>query len=79
MAVMVLFTIMYNIVQMKIHKDILFILSTTITADKKTSCWFLINKDGTDESRHRFEWKGDILEGIVKYTEMVKHLLRKER
>ena len=62
----------------KEHQEILFVLSTTVTAEKGTSCWFLIDRTGTDKSRHRFKWQGDILTGIVEYQKMVKHLLKKE-
>tara|TARA_B100001113_G_C21004548_1_gene576483 strand:+ start:382 stop:753 length:372 start_codon:yes stop_codon:yes gene_type:complete len=63
----------------KEHQEIMFVLSTTITGEQGTSCWFLIDGSNTDKSRHRFKWHGDILTGIVEYQKMVKHLLKKEQ
>ena len=62
----------------KEHQEILFVLSTTITGEKGTTCWFLIDVRGGDKSRHRFKWGGDILTGIVEYQKMVKHLIKRE-
>ena len=56
---------------------LLFEVNTKITK-KIQACWFLINTTGKDYSRHRYEYPGDILEGIVHYMELAKHVKQKE-
>jgi len=51
------------------NKDILFELSTEITADYK-KCWFLVDDENRDGARYRFQ--GNILNGIVQFLELVK-------
>ena len=56
---------------------LLFEVNTRITKQSEY-CWFLINPTEKDKSRRRYEWKGDILEGIVQFMEIAKHVKLKE-
>tara|TARA_B100000131_G_scaffold204370_1_gene196454 strand:+ start:189 stop:554 length:366 start_codon:yes stop_codon:yes gene_type:complete len=53
------------------NKEILFELSTEITADYK-KCWFLVDEKNRQGVRYRFQ--GGILNGIVQFLELIKQL-----
>ena len=53
------------------NKEILFELSTEITADYK-KCWFLVDDENRQGVRYRFQ--GGILPGIVQFLNLVKQL-----
>ena len=53
------------------NKDVLFELSTEITADYK-KCWFLVDDENRQGARYRFQ--GGILPGIVQFLNLVKQL-----
>ena len=57
------------------EKD-LFYINTQITKRFSSRCWYLIDKSGGDKSRFRYGWPGDILEGLVKYIELLKNTKR---
>ena len=59
-------------------KGLLFEVNTTITK-KFENCWFLLNTNETDKSNRRYEYRGEILDGIVQYMELVKHIKLKEK
>ena len=56
--------------------NLLFEVNTTITKKFKP-CWFLVT-EGEDKSRSRYSYGGDILDGIVNYMEIAKHVKLKE-
>jgi len=58
-------------------QGLLFEVNTKITKSFER-CWFLLNSSQDDKSLHRYEYKGDILNGIVQYMELVKHIKLKE-
>ena len=62
----------------KRNEKMLFEISTQITSINSSfdSCWFLIKSDDRDRCKSRYHFKGDILQGIIKYIEVVKHLRR---
>ena len=57
------------------EKD-LFDINTQITKRFSSRCWYLIDKSGEDKSKFRYGWKGDILEGLVRYIELLKNTKR---
>ena len=59
------------------NEHLLFKINTKITK-KYTYCWFIIDPRNEDKSEARFRWKGNILKGIVKYTELLSHTMNKE-
>ncbi len=62
----------------KDNEKLLFEVNTQITKrTEQESCWFLIKSDEyIDNSRFHYKFKGDIITGIAKYIEVVKHLKR---
>ena len=58
-------------------QGLLFEVNTKMTKSFER-CWFLLNSNEDDKSLHRYEWKGNILNGIVQYMELVKHIKMKE-
>ena len=63
----------------KRHQELLFLLNTKITK-KFNRVWFLIDDDfSNDESKYRYKWNGSILEGLVKYNEMINHMNHREK
>ena len=62
----------------KRNEKMLFEISTQITSMNSPfdDCWFLINTDNTDKCKSRYNFKGDILRGIIEYIKMIKHLKR---
>ena len=58
------------------NKELLFELSTEITADYK-KCWFLVDDENRMGARYRFQ--GGILSGIVQFLKLVKQLERMDR
>ena len=60
----------------KRNENLLFKINTKITK-KHNLVWFSIDNKNEDKCESRFKWKGDILQGIVKYTELLLHTLNK--
>ena len=59
----------------KRNEKMLFEINTKITSINSPfdACWFLIDKDGSDECRTRYSYNGDVLNGIAEYIKMVKY------
>ena len=62
----------------KRNEKMLFEISTKITSINSPfdNCWFLIKSDNKDKCKSRYSFKGDVLKGIIKYIEVVKHIRR---
>ena len=62
----------------KRNEKMLFEITTQITSTNSPfdKCWFLIDSDSSDKCKSRYHYEGDILQGIAKYIEVVKHLKR---
>tara|TARA_Y100001963_G_C6433015_1_gene287929 strand:+ start:35 stop:442 length:408 start_codon:yes stop_codon:yes gene_type:complete len=60
----------------KRNEKLLFEVNTRIT-NKFTNVWFLIDSKESDESKFRYKFKGDILNGIVNYLKIFN--VRKDR
>ena len=62
----------------KRNEKMLFEIRTQITSINSTfdDCWFLIKSGDRDKCKSRYRFKGDILQGIAKYIEVVKHIKR---
>ena len=63
----------------KRNEKMLFEISTKITSinSQLDDCWFLIDSDSSDKCTRRYCSKGNILTGITKYIDIVKHIKRK--
>ena len=55
----------------KRNENLLFEINSRITKNNNYA-WFTIDSTGRDKSSRRYSWQGDILQGIVKYIEMIK-------
>ncbi len=53
------------------EKD-LFDVNTKITKRFTSYCWLLVDDSNEDKSRFRFKYTGNILDGLVKYIELLK-------
>ena len=62
----------------KRNEKMLFEISTKITSINSPfdNCWCLIKSDNKDKCKSRYSFKGDVLKGIIKYIEVVKHIRR---
>ena len=60
----------------KRNQDILLEINIEITKSHKTDAWFIINSNG-EKNSWRYKYDGDILNGIVEYIKVIKHI--KER
>jgi len=58
----------------KRNNEILFEINTEITKEFSLA-WFVIGTE--DESKHRYMYNGNILEGIANYLKLVKVLLKR--
>ena len=64
----------------KRNEKMLFEITIQITSRNSPfdNCWFLIDFNGDDKCICRYKFKGSILQGIVEYLKLVKHLKEKE-
>tara|TARA_Y100000004_G_C8752259_1_gene342908 strand:+ start:213 stop:599 length:387 start_codon:yes stop_codon:yes gene_type:complete len=62
----------------KRNEKLLFEINSRITKNNDYA-WFTINSTGRDKSSSRYSWQGDILQGIVKYIDMIKYLRKREK
>ena len=60
----------------KRNQDILLEINIEITKSHKTDAWFIINSH-REKNSWRYKYDGDILNGIVEYIKVIKHI--KER
>ena len=60
----------------KRNQDILLEINIEITKSHKTDAWFIINSSG-EKNSWRYRYDGSILDGIVEYIKVIKHI--KER
>ena len=58
----------------KRNNDILFEINTEITKEFNLA-WFVIGEE--DESKHRYLYKGGVLEGIANYLKLAKALVKR--
>ena len=61
----------------KRNENLLFEINSRITK-KNDYAWFTIDSTGRDKGMSRYSWSGDILQGIVKYIEMINYLKKRE-
>ena len=59
------------------NKEILFDLNAQITA-KNTKSWFLVKSSKEEISDARYRYEGNVLDGIVEYLKIIKHMLRRD-
>ena len=62
----------------KRNKEILSDISVNITESHKTDAWFVINSDG-EKNFWRYKYDGGILDGIVEYIKIIKHIKERDR
>ena len=60
----------------KRNEKMLFEIKTQITSTNSPfdKCWFLIDEKNEDKSIRRYSWKGDILQGIAQYINVVRYM-----
>ena len=59
------------------NKELLFELNAQITAQFNKS-WFLIKSSESEISDARYRYEGDVIDGIVEYLKIVKHIIRRD-
>jgi len=57
------------------NEHLLFEINTKITKEFDP-VWFLIDPDNEDECKYRYKWCGNILDGVVKYLQIAKKVIR---
>ena len=61
----------------KRNQEMLFELGTEITSEDKFA-WFIIDGCEIKKINWRYKWNGAILEGLVEYKKLVKHIKGKD-
>jgi len=56
----------------------LFKINIEITKNLNIDAWFAIDSDGEEKTGWRYKWDGGILEGIVEYLKLIKHIEKKD-
>ena len=59
------------------NEKLLFEVHTKITKGFGYT-WFLISAENTDESKSRYQYKGDVINGISEYLKLAKFLINKK-
>ena len=60
------------------NKNLLSEMNVNITDNRKLDVWFVINSDG-EKNSWRYSYNGNILEGIVQYIKLTKHIRGKNK
>ena len=62
----------------KRNKNILSEINVDITESHKTDAWFIIDSKG-EKNSWRYMYNGGILDGIVQYIKLTKHIKERDR
>jgi len=63
---------------LKRNENILSDINIDITKSHKTDTWFIINSKG-EKNSWRYRYDGGILDGIVEYIKIIKHIKERDR
>tara|TARA_Y100001938_G_scaffold50040_1_gene69794 strand:- start:12237 stop:12605 length:369 start_codon:yes stop_codon:yes gene_type:complete len=61
------------------NSELLSKLNSEITKDK-IKCWFVIdNGVRLGHGSYRYQWKGDIVEGLDQYINLINHMIKRDK